>query len=738
MTRLRQILVLGMLFVVLTRALHAQPVEEAIRINPINEEGFVEWDYEHGLWVGTNGMIVRYSNGVLTADSVSVDENSGVVTADGRVRIQRDDQIWVSEHVRYNFFTRNIEAEQFRSGQPPMFAAGQGLHLDTTNNVYVATNAIITSDDVMQPGAKMHAKYIEIIPGKRITARRATVYVEGMPVFYFPYYTRKLGERANHFDFVPGYRSSFGPYFLGTYSWFLGPDLDGRLHVDYRERRGIGTGPDFNYHLGPWGEGSLRYYYLYDQNPEIFVPGAPTPNNRQRVDFSYQANPTPTVAIKSVVRYQGDTNVVREFFESEYRQNPQPNTYLEVNKFWNNFSLDSYAQPRLDNFLETVERLPDVRLTGYRQELGGSPFYYESESSLGYYRHLFAETNGVLPGTNDNYAAARGDTYHQVVMPETFFGWLNFTPRVGGRFTYYGESSGIDARWGEESRGVFNTGAEVSFKASRVWPGVRSDLLDVDGLRHIVEPSLDYVFVPRPNVLPSQLPQFDLQLPSLEMLPLAFPEYNAIDQIDASDAVRLGLGNKLQTKRDGTVTDLLKWQLYTDWRLDESQEHTNLTRFSDVYSDIAFRPRSWITVESKTRFDVADGVWRMSLTTLTLEPNNVWSWSLGHFYLHTDDLSSQTGLGEGNALIMSTIYLRLNEDWGFRTSHYYDARSGTLEEQAYTIFRDLRSWTAALTFHVRENPEGPQDLSVTFTFSLKAFPHYDQNDIRMPYSLWGG
>ena len=736
MTRLRQILVLGMLFVVLTRALHAQPVEEAIRINPINEEGFVEWDYEHGLWVGTNGMIVRYSNGVLTADSVSVDENSGVVTADGRVRIQRDDQIWVSEHVRYNFFTRNIEAEQFRSGQPPMFAAGQGLHLDTTNNVYVATNAIITSDDVMQPGAKMHAKYIEIIPGKRITARRATVYVEGMPVFYFPYYTRKLGERANHFDFVPGYRSSFGPYFLGTYSWFLGPDLDGRLHVDYRERRGIGTGPDFNYHLGPWGEGSLRYYYLYDQNPEIFVPGAPTPNNRQRVDFSYQANPTPTVAIKSVVRYQGDTNVVREFFESEYRQNPQPNTYLEVNKFWNNFSLDSYAQPRLDNFLETVERLPDVRLTGYRQELGGSPFYYESESSLGYYRHLFAETNSAPTGID--YAAARGDTYHEVVLPETFFGWLNFTPRVGGRFTYYGESSGIDARWGEESRGVFNTGAEVSFKASRVWPGVRSDLLDVDGLRHILEPSVNYVFVPSPNVLPSQLPQFDLQLPSLEMLPLAFPEYNAIDQIDASDAVRLGLGNKLQTKRDGTVTDLLKWQLYTDWRLDESQEHTNLTRFSDVYSDIAFRPRSWITVESKTRFDVADGVWRMSLTTLTLEPNNVWSWSLGHFYLHTDDLSSQTGLGEGNALIMSTIYLRLNEDWGFRTSHYYDARSGTLEEQAYTIFRDLRSWTAALTFHVRENPEGPQDLSVTFTFSLKAFPHYDQNDIRMPYSLWGG
>ena len=95
------------------------------------------------------------------------------------------------------------------------------------------------------------------------------------------------------------------------------------------------------------------------------------------------------------MRYQSDTNIVREFFEGEYRQNPQPSTYVEVNKYWQNFSLDTYVQPRVNNFLETVERLPDVRLTGYRQQLGASPVYYESESSVGYYRRLFAETNSA-------------------------------------------------------------------------------------------------------------------------------------------------------------------------------------------------------------------------------------------------------------------------------------------------------------------------------------------------------
>ena len=39
------------------------------------------------------------------------------------------------------------------------------------------------------------------------------------------------------------------------------------LHVDYRERRGPGAGPDLNYHLGPWGDGTFKYYYMHDQDP---------------------------------------------------------------------------------------------------------------------------------------------------------------------------------------------------------------------------------------------------------------------------------------------------------------------------------------------------------------------------------------------------------------------------------------------------------------------------------------
>ena len=692
-----------------------QPVWE---MEALTDQGWAEFDFQTGLGVGTNGVLVRYGSAFLTADQVGVNQQSGDVTADGNVRIQSQEQVWVGEHVRYNFKTRQMEAEQFRTGKAPVFATGEGLHGELTDRMYIATNGIITTDDVAEPAVKVRAKYLKIIPGQRVEARHATLWVGGVPVFYFPYYSRNLGPHSNNFGFVPGYRSSFGPYLLGSYTFFLDEQFDGTAHVDYRVRRGVGLGPDLNYHLGPWGEGTFRYYYLYDQDPGANGGDSTLPNNRQRVDFSYLANPATNLSVRSVVRYQTDTNVVREFFEREYRQDNQPSTYVDANKYWSNYSLDTYVQPRVNNFLETVERLPDLRLTGYRQQVGASPIFYESESSVGYYRRLFPETNS-LP-TTPYFAASRADTYHQLLLPETLFGWLNVTPRVGGRLTYYGTATGPGATTDELSRGVFNTGAEFSFKASQLWPAAQSGFFQVDGLRHIIEPSLNNVYVPRPNYAgTNELPQFDYELPSLRQLPIDFPDYNSIDSIDNQNVARLGLHNKLQTKRDGKLVNLVDWEVYTDWRLRPNAQQTT---FSDLYSDLTLNPRTWLSLQSQTRYDIQHGDLRMSVTTLTLHPGKSWSWTLGQVYLRDDFSPSPTALGPGENVFTSSFLYRLNENWGLRASHYFDASSGTLREQDYGIVRDLRSWTAALTFLVRNNPGTSQDFTVAFTLWLKAFP----------------
>jgi LPS-assembly protein len=733
MPKPRPILTLALLPLALSLSAGAQ-VERDWEVSALTPESGVTLELKTGIATFTNGVMIRYGQAVLTADRATVNKQTGETTADGHVRIQQEDLTWIGEHSRYNFKTRQMEAAQFRAGKTPVFAAGEELRGDMTNRIYTGRNAYITTDDVDAPFEKIRASSIKIIPGKRIEARNATLYLGGVPVFYFPYYSRTLGERVNNFNFTPGYRSRFGPYLLGRYTWFWNDQFDGILHLDYRERRGVGVGPDLNAHFGRWGDATLKYYFLRDQDPGTnIITGLPIPQNRQRLDFAYHAMPFTNFDVKAVARYQSDSRVTADFFEGEYRQNAQPNTFVEVNKLWQNFSLDAYVQPRLNDFLETVERLPEVKLTGFRQQLGPLPVFYESESSAGYYRRLFAATNG--PPAATNYSASRADTYHQLLLPQTFFGWLNVTPRVGGRLDYYGQSTGPGGTNDDAYRGVFNTGAEVSFKASRTWPGMTNGLLALDGLRHIIEPSVNYVFVPAPHPGPNELPQFDYELPSLKLLPIEYPDYNAIDSVDSQNTLRFGLRNKLQTKRDGQVEDLLTSEIYTDWRL---RPRAGQTTFADVYSDLTFKPRSWITFESQTRYDIADGIWRMAFHNLTLQPNDRWSWGLGHWYLRDDFSASPTALGAGNNLFTSTFFYRVNENWALRARHVFEARTGRMEEQSYSLYRDLRSWTTALTFRVLDNGTGPQDFSVALTFSLKAHPRFALGDDAVrPYYLLG-
>jgi len=734
MTRLTTISTLLFFSWAFARSTFAQQ-QPAWEIEPFPEEGLVEYSFgaKTNVFVFTHGVLIRHSGAVLTADKVELNQESGEALAEGKVFIQRNEQVWVGERIRYNFKTQSIQAEQFRTGMAPVFAAGEGLRADVTNNVYAATNSSITSEDVANPVMRIRAKYIKIIPGEKIVAQSATLYVGEVPVFYFPFYSRNLGPNANNFNFIPGFRSKFGAFLLNSYTWYLNDELDGVMHLDYRTKRGVAAGPDLNYHLGPWGDGTFKYYYLHDEDPKAGgIQGLSPPDNRQRLYFSYQAAPLTNLEIKGLARYQSDAGVIREFFEGEYRQNPQPNSFFDIHKFWQNFSLETYAQPQVNQFYETVERLPDVRLTGFRQQLGQTPVYYESESSAGYYRRSFADTNGFAPG---DFAAARADTFHQLLLPQTFFGWLNLTPRVGGRFTYYSKATGEGAATDEVYRGVFNTGAELSFKFSRTWPVLQNNFLEMNGLRHIFEPSLNYVFVPSPGHSTNDLPQFDYDLPTLRLLPIEFPDYNAIDSIDSQNVLRLGMRNKLQTKRNIGIDDLAKWDLYTDWRLDPERGQT---RFSDIYSDLAVKPRSWLKLESLTRFDLDSGKFRFAYDTLTFQPNNKWSWSVGNFYLRDDSPQMPTGLGQGNNLITSSFFYRVNEDWGVRANHHFEARDGRMEEQDYTIYRDLRSWTAALTFRVRNNRTGPEDFTIAFTFSLKAHPRFGLGkDTVRPYYLLG-
>ncbi len=703
---------------VLARETPATPDPELI-VRSSGKGSSFEFDGVHA--VANDGVIVEYGSSTVTARKITLDRDHQTVFAEGDVLIQFPDkqgrmQLWRGEAVYFNYETKALSADDFRVGQPPFFAKGKQLKAGKNRAQQVAEGAVITTDDLAEPGYHIRAKRLVFIPGKIMTAEEATFYVGKTPVMYFPTYTRSLERHPNFWTLTPGYRSLYGPFALTGYHYFWNTNVETVLNLDWRQKRGIGVGPEINYDLGQAGKGTAEFYYTRDDAPGLNGAGLPLPSNRHRTTFTHEMEPWDGFNAKAVVREQGDPLVVHDFFENEFRRDTQPKSFFEASQFWRNFSLDVMAQPQINDFFRTVERLPDLKVTGLRQQVWDTPVYYETESSVAYLRYR----DGLLgSGVSTNFSAMRTDTYHQFVLPQTYFGWLNFTPRAGGRYTYYGDPDGLPVPGGARDRWVFNTGAELSFKASRVWQGIRNETLDVTGVRHIVEPSINYVYVPRPDRQPYELPQFDQELPSHRLLPLDFPDYNSIDSVDSQNTLRLGLRNKVQTKRTEGVENVLNWALYTDWRM---RPRTGQTTFPDLYSDLDFSPRSWAVFNSQLRYDINGRDWRESNHRLTLLPNGDWNWTLGHRYLKDDPTPG--GYGPGNNLISSSLYYKINEDWGFRFSHYFEARDGVLEEQYYTLYRDLRSWTAALTVRLRDNRQSTADWAIVLTLQLKAFPRF--------------
>jgi lipopolysaccharide assembly outer membrane protein LptD (OstA) len=703
----------------------AQPPEPIViePLHPGPESQIIHY-FDRGVSVGTHGVVVRYGAALLIADEISVDERSGEAIAQGNVSLQQDRALWRGDRLRYNFRTREMSADRFRVGLAPFFAAGENLTASQTNQAYTARNAFVTTDDDSDPAYRIRAKRLMIIPGKRIEAEQATVYAGDVPVGYFPFFSRNLELHPNAFIFTPGYRSLYGPYLLSSYRWYGSTNLSGALNLDYRQKRGLGGGPELTYDLGRFGQGTGAVYYTHDHEAGLDSGGTRIRDDRYRIQFSHRAVIRTNLTARIVANKQSDAQMIRDFFETDYREDLQPKSFLEVNQAWPNFSLSLLAQPQLNDFFQTIERLPDIKLSALRQQLGVSPFFYEGENSAGYFRFRPAEDSAA-----HDYAAWRADSFHQILLPQTFFGWLNVTPRVGGRFTQYGETEGESSAFDARNRTVFNTGAEFSFKASRVWENARSRLGDVDGLRHIVQPSINYAFVPSPSRAPRELPQFDTEIPGLRLLPIDFADYSSIDSIDSQNVLRLSLRNKLQTKRNGAIDNLVDWALYTDWRLDPRSDQNT---FAEMFSDLDLKPLSWLILSSEIRFDVEEAHLSFANHTVTVSPNDIWSASLGHWYFRDDP---RFGPDSENNLIRSTLYYKLNENWAARVTHHFEARDGVMEEQYYTIYRDLRSWTAALTFRIRDHRTREKDYTVAVTFSLKAFPRFGLGKDRAKHSL---
>ena len=564
-----------------------------------------------------------------------------------------------------------------------------------------------------------------------------------MPVFYFPYLYQSLDD-AFSFVISPAYMSSWGPSVLSRISFPITRRIKGTVRLDYRIRRGVAGGfdADMKYGKNKSSYAKLRTYFLKDENPTInrtSLPRGSVPEARYRIGIENRTNFGHDIHGIVSGTYVSDPFVLQDFFQADFRLYPEPDNIASITKYNPNYSLTAYTRVQLNDYYEVTERLPEIALDIKRQPLFGSPIFYEGEASFAQLRRNFPEGSFL-----QDYDTLRLDTFHQLTYPNTYFGWLSVVPRVGFRAQYYTESRDVTG-WtpplnpnpllpdfllsplgtladplqdgGDAARMFVNAGVEVSFKLSQTWEQIQSRRLGLDGLRHIIQPFANYSYVVGNGADPAEILQFDRYIPSTRLRPIDFPQFTTIDSIDDWSIARVGMRNRLQTRRDDFTINWMEMETYFDINFDNPYDRTN---YSNVFNNFWFNPVPWVSFGVGSQLPLLEEGFTEINTGVRVQPIANLALSFEHRFLNENPFFSNS------SLYTMGLYYRINDHWAAGGYARYEASTGFLEEQRYTIYRDLTSWVASLGGVIRNNG-GIKEYGVLLTFTVKALPKFSFN-----------
>ncbi|MFH0909422.1 MAG: LPS assembly protein LptD [bacterium] len=670
----------------------------------------LEYLQDRKLMIGTGNVVVNQGADTLSADYMTLQTETQDAYARGNVVYRRGTTVWQGQELKYNLKTRKGDFGEFSSVVPPYFITARESKRISTNEVLLK-DVTITTCAGDNPEYMIRAREARLIDGNRIRAKGVTLRYRGVPFFYLPKLARRLDAHDTWFEFVPGYSSRNGLYLLSAYNFRMGRQALGTTHLDYRSNRGWGAGQDFAWKAtNDLWSGNFSAYYADDDEPfkdenEEALYKAVEDNQRYRLKLSDFHTLAERDYVITELNYLSDPNVVKDFFDDEYRAETQPENRISLTHRGDRYSAGILLNKRLNDFYENVDRLPEVNFDLQRVRVGESPIYYETENSAAQLEKVFPDS-ALL----DDYDATRVDSRHTFFYPTRQFEFLTLIPRAGYRGTYYSDTfqsndlvtttlvtdtNGVTTvttnrtpvfeAGGSDVRSLYEVGFETSFKAHRTWNDVIV-LGQDDGFRHIAEPFANYTYVPEPNLRPFDLPQFD-----------------SVDQLDRRNDVRFGVRNKFQTKRRGRVHDLMDFNLFTTYRLDPEPIEED---FADISFDAEFRIWDWLPIDFDGSYDQYNSEFSRFNSQITYLADDQSSASLEYRYQR--DVQDQAAV---------ELVLFPNAKWSFQFYQRYDIDNNRLDEHEYFVQRKTDCLGYGIGFRQTDS-----DYQVWVRLFLLAFP----------------
>ncbi len=656
----------------------------------------VEYSTDAKEVTASGNVEIIYKGARLTCKKITVNTQTKDVVAEGEVRLEDERGVIEGEKIIYNFNTKTgvIINSGFRSN--PYFGKTEKIQR-VSEDEFLAIRGYVTTCSFDNPHYRIKSRKVDFFPGDKIQTKDATFYVGEIPLLYLPQYDHNLKDPLMHVQLMPGESKDWGTYLLTAWKYRLSDNVGGRIYFDYRNKLGIAEGFGANYDTHQYGQGDLKFYYTQER---LSSHPANEPGEFQRYLLRLRHRWDIDERTKLISEYYkigdekrkllGNTNnFLKDYFFREYEKDSQPLSYILLSRSFDNSSVNFLVQKRTNRWFDQIEKTPEIQysLPDYRL-FEGVPIYLENSSSFG-------QLNKKVDPLGYTENVTRLDTKNKFSLPMKL-GFLRVSPFVADQETVY--DKGADGK-SLPIRTIFYTGVDTSTKFFRLYD-VKTKILgmDINGLRHIITPSIGYSYNHKPSVSSLKIKQID-----------------AIDAIATNNSLALELSNKLQTKRNDQSVDLVDLRLssaYAFYSVDPATNNKSKSSFSDLLIDLKLIPYSWLRIESDATYSNDRNYFSDANYDINFDFGKERSFGIGQRYQR-----------KGGNEITTSFTWRLNPKWKFSAYQRYNiGRDLTLIrgllEQEYTISRDLHCWIMDITYNVKKDG----GHAIWCAFRLKAFP----------------
>lgn len=662
----------------------------------------------------TNSHLIATGNARLTTDTASIQANKMEYSSENRVASAHGNAIFSNNHVfiladslDYNLADGIITGSNCNIYSTPIVVNASKLHLEEQYQRTGDGTLYFGQPDDFTPNVS--AKNFEILHLREIRAKSIVFRIGKVPFFYLPSLSFTTKEYPFWLKNDYGVQKNLGFFLRNDFYFRTNKEMRIGGLLDVYTNRGLLFGPALEIETKSDSVkifSESKFGFIHDNGSfEVRNEGInqqPMERRRFFLETKNIAHFRKHVDAVAHLNWWSDLEVTRDFRPSWYKKDQIPDSFLETSYRGCNYLLSAFLRPKLNNFHDTVTKIPELRAEMLPSRLGETNIYCRTYIN---YAHLQGKDANKQRREADKF-----DGYFGAYLPLSGSNWFNLSPIAGVRVTEYLKQQNnknctrVIAQFGLDTNMLFS--GKLDYE-NEVW--------NIHGIKHIIQPVIQYRYIPKAEIENTNIPLletkvFDTNLPIIDLA-----DMRNVDDICPQNMFRVGLKNLLQTSTGGYhARDLLKFDLYQDVRLKRSVDKIRNAKektLSDTYILLGLCPVNWLDFDCYARVDPKNMTFNEITASTNIHSGDVWKLSFSaHSLRHYTDQCSLNFMAKLNSRLQMGVAL------------YYDARIKKFTEQRFSICSKLgHSWNVECLLLVRSKAALESKCQFSFKLDLAEF-----------------